>query len=226
MLGLTLIRAQTMDRATLFVLAREMGADDTLAKKVVSFFELGMAVGMTDSPMASPSWFQWAEPFVKINPAAAGMGLIMLGKHYTSLQKDTIAIPLLLKGYEAIYEGSRRQIEKEKGEEEKKKMFLEMEEGKKNLRDWLAKQASEAKTPEYAKLIQTIKEQTLDKKTPQQTQNEEKKKVLAKIEEGEKKLREVMTKGIAETPELEELIESLARGTIARIAIAKAALKK
>jgi hypothetical protein len=215
-----------MDRATLFDAAVGMGADDTLAEKVVCFCQLGMAVGVADSHMATPSWFEWAEPLVMINPAAAGMGMILLGKHFSSLDKECIALPLLLKGYESVQEGARRQIEKETVEEDKKRMIREMEEGKKALSDWLAKQASEAKTPEFAKMIEIIKELTLDKTTPQQTQTEEKKKVLEAIEEGEKKLREVMTKGIAENPQMEGLIDALTKGTMAKIAIAKAALKK
>jgi hypothetical protein len=228
-----------MNRATLFVLAGQMGADDALAENVVTFIEYGWAGVTTDRPMASPAWFKLMQPLLEKNPAASAIGLSILGKHYQSIIEPKMALKLLAKSYEAMKSEARRQGMQDKVE--KKKMKKNIADCNKKLRDVLTQETAEATSPEVVEVIQAFAKETLGERLPEPEKlkvykkkttllkdiEKDIEKDLEEIEEAERDMQEVMTKGLADSdcPELSDLIHSLTRGTLEKSAAFKAKLK-
>jgi hypothetical protein len=105
-----------MERARLFDLAAELGAYGDMAEKVVAFAQVGMTALNADGQVASNSWFEWLEPLVCRDPQAFAMGLTVLSKYHTFLNKPAIAVKLLEKAImvlEAEQEKAIRLLEAE-----------------------------------------------------------------------------------------------------------------
>jgi hypothetical protein len=227
-----------MNRATLFVLAGQMGADDALAENVVTFIEFGWAGVTPERPMASPAWFRRMRPLMEKNPAASAIGLAILGKHYQSIIEPKMALKLLAKSYESMKSEARRQGMQDKVE--KKKMKKNIADCNKKLKDALTKETADA-SPEVVEVIQAFAKETLGERLPEPEKLKvyKKKTTLLKdlekdiekdieeLEEAERDMQEVMTKGLADSdcPELSDLLHSLTRGTLEKSAAFKAKLK-
>jgi hypothetical protein len=144
-------------------LAVQFGADAHLAEKAVAFVEWGWAVVTPTCTMASPTWFLWAEPLVMMNPAAAAVGMSILGEYHNSIKKPAIAVALFAKAYATGLVAAERKAQEEEVDREEKRRLAELEALEKSLRDAVAKGVAETNSPEFAAMIQAIARPLLEK---------------------------------------------------------------
>jgi hypothetical protein len=217
-----------MDRPTMFELALSLGANESLAAKAIAFVEWGWAVVTPERPMASPAWFEWAKPLVETNPAAAAIGLSILGKQDTI--EPIMTLKLIGMSYEAGKSAATRHAQTEK---EAKKMLEVIEDWQKKLVDMLEKSLAETNCPELAEVIQAFVKSTVDKKKDdrkkedrrERLENRNKKKQLKRIEDAEKVVQEVLTRGLTISPQVGDFLQAVARRTLAKSEAFKSELK-